>query len=48
MNLNDYLIGYFLEAHMTALINNDFTGLDYENPRRSRNSTGIHATQCDL
>lgn len=32
MNLDDYLIGYFLESHMTALINNDFTGLDYENP----------------
>lgn len=32
MNLDDYLIGYFLEAHMTALINNDFTGLDYDYP----------------
>lgn len=35
MNLDDYLIGYFLEAHMTALINNDFTGLDYENPEEA-------------
>lgn len=32
MNLDELLIGYFLEAHLTALINNDFTGLDYENP----------------
>lgn len=35
MNLNELLIGYFLEAHMTALINNDFTGLDYENPEEA-------------
>lgn len=35
MNLDDHLIGYFLEAHMTALINNDFTGLDYENPEEA-------------
>ena len=35
MNLDDYLIVYFLEAHMTALINNDFTGLDYENPEEA-------------
>lgn len=35
MNLDDYLIGYFLEAHMTALINNDFTGLDYDYPEEA-------------
>lgn len=35
MNLNELLIGYFLDAHMSALINNDFTGLDYENPEEA-------------
>lgn len=35
MNLNEFLIGYFLDAHMSALINNDFTGLDYENPEEA-------------
>lgn len=35
MNLNELLVGYFLDAHMTALINNDFTGLDYENPEEA-------------
>lgn len=34
MNLDDYLIVYFLEARMTALINNDFTGLIMKIPKK--------------
>ena len=43
MNLNELLIGYFLDAHMTALINNDFTGLDYENPEELKQ----YGNSCD-
>lgn len=43
MNLDDYLIGYFLEAHMTALINNDFTGLDYDYPKKPKQ----YGNSCD-
>lgn len=32
MKLDDLLIGYFLGAHMSALINGDFSGLDYYHP----------------
>ena len=35
MNSNELLIGYFLEGHLTALINNDFTGLDYDYPEEA-------------
>jgi hypothetical protein len=36
MNLDDYLIGYFLEAHMTALINGDFQGLITRIPKKPK------------